>query len=114
MARARKLAAGPKRTGAFHGARRTTEEKMAREKSPLEGWRAGGGVRDARAPSDALHAIRRLAVRADVEAFALFLFGDAQTDDQVDDLVRDEGDDGRPYDRHADGLRLDPQLREIA
>ena len=36
---------------------------------------------------------------ADVEAFALLLFGDAQADDEVDDLVRDERDDRRPDDR---------------
>ena len=40
--------------------------------------------------------VRGFAVRADVQAFALFLFGDAQADHQVDDLVGDEGDHAGP------------------
>ena len=40
-----------------------------------------------------LDPIRGLAVRADVEAFALFFLGHAQSDGEVDDLV---GDEARP------------------
>ena len=59
-------------------------------------WRGGNGSA----------AVGRLAVRADVQAFALVLFGDAQADRHVDDLVGDEGHDRRPHhgDQHALGL----------
>ena len=40
--------------------------------------------------------IGALAVRHDVEAFALLVVGDAQAHDQVSDLERDEGDHWRP------------------
>ena len=60
--------------------------------------------------SNCLHAVSRLAVRGDVQAFALLFFRHAQADRHVDDLVGDEGDDAGPDDRHADRLRLHPDL----
>src|SRR6185369_4402209 len=58
--------------------------------------------------------VRGLAVRRDVEAFALVLFADTQPDRQVDQLVGDERDDSRPDDRHEHRLQLDPDLVEDA
>jgi hypothetical protein len=43
-------------------------------------------------------AASRFAVRGDVQAFALFFFGHAQADGQVDDLVGDERHHRRPDD----------------
>ena len=45
-----------------------------------------------------------LAVRSDVQAFALFVLGHTQADHHVDDLEDDERDDCRPGDRHEHGL----------
>ena len=61
-------------------------------------------------PAGGLLAVRGLAVRGDVQAFALLFFGDAQADRQVDDLVGDERDHAGPDHRHSHRLGLDPEL----
>src|ERR1043165_2459403 len=53
-------------------------------------------------------AVGALAVRHGVETFALLLLGYAQSDRQIDDLVRDQRDDAAPEDGDADT----PSLRD--
>jgi hypothetical protein len=64
-------------------------------------------------PSGSISGCRRFRRAADVEAFALFFFGDAQADHQVDDLVGDEGDHAGPDHGGQHALELDPDLAPI-
>src|SRR5262249_27533859 len=79
-----------KKTGAFGTPELATEE----------------GLELDREMSFRLDAVRRFAVRTDVQAFALFFFGDPKTDHDVGDLVGDERNNARPDDRrdNAGGL----------
>src|SRR2546423_14317477 len=52
--------------------------------------------------------VRRLAVAGDVQAFALFLFRDAQADHLVDDEVPDQRHHTRTHDRDQPGPELEP------
>ena len=57
-----------------------------------------------------LAVVGRLAVGRDVQTFALFFFGDTQTDGQVNDLEGDHRDHARPDNGQQHGFGLDPNL----
>src|SRR5215216_5366197 len=60
------------------------------------------------APRENLHVVGALGVLGDVEAFTLGFDVDAQTDDDVDHLVKDRRTDARPHQRGTDA----PELRD--
>lgn len=57
-----------------------------------------------------LPVVGTLAMRHDVEAFALLVIRDTQAHDQICDLEGDEGDDCRPHDRYTNRLGLHDKL----
>src|SRR6266508_2287362 len=75
---------------------------------PVEQWKA---VRPYRSDVDLLDSFT---MQREIEAFALRFFGDAQTDDEVDDLEDDCGSDAAEHHGHYDALDLDPDLARVA
>src|SRR5664279_2647471 len=85
-------------------------DRPSHEKRATRGWVALGVAGATRRSA----VVSRLAVRRDVEPFALVLLGDAQADRHVDDLVGDQRDDAGPDDGDDHRLELDPDLVEDA
>src|SRR5208283_3674593 len=88
-----------------------------RERPPAlanRGPRRKGQCRVSAPTASLLRLLHGLAMQREIETVALYLFGDSQADDHVDDLEDDQRHDGIVEEHDADALELVENLAGIA